>query len=188
MSLVKGPFNLKWGEDTILDVESIDIEFDLEAETYTSNRGVTYELDRSVKVAVTLTLLATDIAALNIVLPQNHIPQGADLNPGESIADEEGAFQFLMPAFDDEIVYNNLEITPCSDNPQVLRIRDARSRLDGIENDGKVQKVRVKFLGEAKADRAAVQMFRTGSANANILLLGDSDPFQLGDNDTLLLQ
>ena len=187
MALVRGPFNLKWGEDSILDVESIEIDFEIASEEYISNRGVTFELDRSVKVSVVLTLLATDIGALAIVLPQNNIPQGSDLNPGEAIADEEGAFQFLMPALDDQIVYNDLEITPCSDNPQVLRIRNARSKLDGIENDGKVQKVRVKFLGEAGADQAAVQMFRTGTASDNILLLDDGDIFHLDDGDTLLV-
>lgn len=186
--LVKGPFNLKWGEDEIRDVESIEINSEIRSEEYVSNRGATYELDRSHKVSVIIVLLATDIAALDVVLPQHHIPQGADLNPGESIGDEEGAFQYALPQYDDEIIYNNLEITPCSDNPQVTRIRHARTRLAGIENDGKVQKVRVEFLGEPELGRASIQMFRTGDASANILLLEDSDPFQLGDNDTLLVE
>lgn len=163
MSLIKGPFTIKWGNNTVVDVEEIDVEHEVDSEDYETLQGVTRVVDGSYKVGATITLLASDIPALAAVLPQYFVANGGVLSTGETVAHADGAIDVKPGACDDETVYNNLDVISCESLASVFRIVNARTRIEGIEFDNKVRKVMVMFIGEAAADEATVQFFREGT-------------------------
>ena len=62
--IIRGPFDIKWGDNTIADVESIDVEHEVDSEDFATVQGRTLEIDGAYKVSATLTLLMSDIPAL----------------------------------------------------------------------------------------------------------------------------
>lgn len=162
-NLVKGPFNLKWGDNVIADVEEIDVSHEIDSEDYETLQGRNIELDGSYKVSATITLLASDIPALAALLPQYYVPNGGVLSTGETVQQADGAIDVKPGSCDEETVYNNLDVISCESLAHVFRIVNARTKIEGIEFDNKVRKVMVKFVGEAAADEATVQFFREGT-------------------------
>ena len=57
--LVRGPFNLKWGDNLLTDIEEIDVEHEISSDDFKSLQGKTYEVDGAYKVSATITLLAS---------------------------------------------------------------------------------------------------------------------------------
>lgn len=161
--LIRGPFQLKWGDNVIEDVETIELEHTVDSEDYQTVGGKTYELDGAYKVTVTLTLLASDIPAVAAVLPQHFVPNGQILSTGETVNYAYGAIDVVPQDCDASQLVNNLDIISCANPGQVLRVVDARTRLEGIELDDKVRKVLIMFIGESSQDQATVQMFAQGT-------------------------
>lgn len=163
MPLVRGPFTLKWGDNTINDVEEIDIEHDIASDDYETISGKTYEIEGAYKVGASLTLLASDIATLSVLLPQHFVPNQGTLSTGEKVNNAQGAIDVAPHDCDTSLIYNNLDIISCANPSQVTRIVNARTRLEGLEVDNKVQKVVVRFLGEPATDDATIQIFKQGT-------------------------
>lgn len=161
--LVRGPFDLKWGDNVIQDVEEVSIEHEIATDDFETVQGKNFEVDGAYKVSVTITLLATDIASLSIVLPQNWVPNGGVMSTGETVNNAQGAMDIKPGECDESLVYNHLDIISCANPGQVLRIVNARTKLDGVELDSKLQKVMVKFVGESDGDEATIQMFKQGT-------------------------
>src|SRR5690606_12763833 len=124
--------------------------------------GVTYELDGSYKVSAIITLIGTDIPALAAVLPQHFKAVGETLSTGEEVTDEDGAIDVVPSDWDESITYNDLDIVSCGDPSNVLRIVNARTKIEGMEMDNMSRRIMVKFVGESASDQATVQFFRTG--------------------------
>lgn len=160
MSIVRGPFRLKWGDNIIEDVESVDIETTVNSDEYETLEGTTLEIDGSYKAAATITLLASDIPALAAILPQYFVPDGQILSTGETVNHAQGAIDILPRSCSDDLIFNNLDIISCANPGVVFRIVNARTKLDGVEIDNKVQKVMVKFVGEVTSGEAVAQFFR----------------------------
>ena len=163
MSLVRGPFSIKWGDNTITDVEEVSIDHEVTSDEFTTVQGTTLEIDGAYKVSATLTLLASDIPALSALLPQYFVANGGVMSTGETVNNAAGAIDIKAASCDDSIVYNNLDITSCGNPGQVLRIVNARTRIEGIELDNVIKKVMIKFIGEAGSDEATVQIFKSGT-------------------------
>jgi len=163
MSLVRGPFSIKWGDNTITDVEEVAIDHEVTSDEFTTVQGTTLEIDGAYKVSATLTLLASDIPALSALLPQYFVANGGVMSTGETVNNAEGAIDIKAASCDDSIVYNNLDITSCGNPGQVLRIVNARTRIEGIELDNVIKKVMIKFIGESASDEATVQIFKSGT-------------------------
>lgn len=163
MALVRGPFTIKWGDNTITDIEEVEISHEVASEEFETVQGTTLEIDGSYKVNVILTLLATDIPVLSAILPQYFVANGGVMSTGETVNNANGAIDVKAASCDDTIVYNNLDITSCGNPGQVLRIVNARTRIEGIELDNVIQKVMVKFIGEAASTEATVQFFKSGT-------------------------
>ena len=163
MSLIKGPFTLKWGDNTVTDVESIDVSHEIDSADYETLQGKNIELDGSYKVNATITLLASDIPALAALLPQFFVPNGGVLSTGETVNQADGAIDVSPSACDTDTVYNNLDVISCETLAHVFRIVNARTKIEGIEFDNKVRKIMVKFVGEASSNEATVQFFREGT-------------------------
>ncbi len=163
MALVKGPFDISWGGNTLTQIEEIETEYEQDSEDYSTVQHQTFELDGSIKATVTLTLLASDVPALAIVLPQFHVANGEVMSTGETVNDAAGAIDIAAASCDESPVYHDLDITSCANPGQVFRLVNARSKLESIEFDDKIRKVMVKFVGEPAPGEANVQFFEEGT-------------------------
>ncbi len=163
MALVKGPFTIKWGDNTITDVTELEVEMAVDSEDYNTIGGTTIEIDGNYKATVMLTLLKSDISAQAAIVPQYFVANGDTLSTGETVNNADGAIDVKPQACGSSDVYNNLDIISCATNATVLRLVNARSRIDGYEIDEKVQKVMIKFIGEADSGEAVMQQFIEGT-------------------------
>lgn len=165
MALVRGPFDLKWGDNTLLNIEEISVEYEQDSEDYTTVQHSTFELDGPIKATVMLTLLASDVAALSVVLPQYHVANGGVMSTGETVDNAYGAIDVVASDCDASDVYNDLDVISCANPGEVMRLINSRTKLDSIEFDDKVRKVMVKFIGEPATDNGSVQFFKEGTIN-----------------------
>lgn len=165
MALVRGPFDITWGGNTLANIEEIEVEYEQDSEDYTTVQHQTFQLDGPIKTTLSLTLLASDVAALSTVLPQYHVSNGGVMSTGETVNNADGAIDVLALDCDEEPVYNDLDIASCANPGQVFRLVNARTKLDSIEFDDKIRKVVVQFVGEPAQGDANVQFFKEGTIN-----------------------
>jgi hypothetical protein len=165
MALVRGPFNITWGGNTLTNIEEISVEYEQDSEDYTTVQHQTYQVDGPIKATVTLTLLASDVAALAAVLPQYHVANGGIMSTGETVNEANGAIDVVALDCGDNPVYNNLDVISCANPGQVFRLVNARTKLDSIEFDDKLRKVMVQFVGEPAQSDGNVQFFKSGTIN-----------------------
>lgn len=163
MALVRGPFDLKWGDNTLLNIEEISVDYEQDSEDYTTVQHNTYEVDGPIKASVTLTLLASDIAALSVVLPQNHVANGGVMSTGETVDNAYGAIDVVAADCDDTEIYNDLDVISCANPGEVFRLVNARTKLESVEFDDKLRKIMVKFIGEPDTNEGSIQFFREGT-------------------------
>lgn len=160
MALVRGPFDLKWGANTLVDVSEISLEYEQESNDYTTVDNRRYTIDGAINAMVNVTFLGSDVAALAAVLPQYHVAQGGQLSTGENVTGVNGAIDVVAASCDSDPVYNDLEVTACGSNGQVFRLVNARTKIDSMEfADNAVRTVTVSFIGEPDAGVANVQFF-----------------------------
>lgn len=162
MSLVKGPFDIKWGDNTLSDIEELDVEYEVDTEDFETVQGVTYQIAGNHKVSATLTLLSNDVAALSAVLPQYFVDDGEIMSTGETVSVAEGAIDLVPGSCTSAVIYHNLDIIACGVTPQVFRMVNVKTEIDSVEFDGKLRKIGVKFIGESALDDATIQFFKQG--------------------------
>lgn len=165
MALVRGPFDLKWGDNTLLNIEEVSVDYEQDSEDYTTVQHNTYELDGPIKASITITLLATDIAALSVVLPQYHVNNGGVMSTGETVSNANGAIDVVAQDCDAGDVYNDLDVISCGNPGDVFRLVNARTKLDSVEFDDKIRKIMVKFIGVPAQGDGVVQFFKEGTIN-----------------------
>ena len=163
MALVRGPFTITWGGNTLLDIEEISVDYAQDSEDYTTVQHQTYQVDGPIKASVTLSLLASDVPALAAVLPQYHVANGGVMSTGETVNEANGAIDVVAQDCGDNPVYNDLDIVSCANPGQVFRLVNARTKIDSIEFDDKLRKVMVQFVGEPAAGDGNVQFFKSGT-------------------------
>lgn len=158
MALVRGPFNLKWGNNTLLDVSEVSLEYEQDSSDYTTVDNRRYTIDGAINSSVNVTFLGSDVAALAAVLPQYHKAQGETLSTGEEVASEDGAIDVVAASCDSDPVYNDLDVIACGSNAQVFRLKNARTKIDSMElADNLLRTVTVAFIGEPEAGTANIQ-------------------------------
>jgi len=160
MSLVKGPFNFKWGANTLSNVSEISVDYSVESSDTTTLDGNTYSVQTGITATVTLTLLDNDIASLATVLPQYYKAQGETLSTGETVGQAQGAIDIVAASCDTSEVYNQLDIYACGTNAQVLRLVRARTQVDSIDIGDGLRTVAVQFIGEPISGQAVVQFLQ----------------------------
>lgn len=161
MALVRGPFDLKWGANTLQDVSEISLDFSQDTNDYSTIDNRKYTIDGAISATVTLTFLASDVASLAAVLPQYHVPGGGTLSSGETVSGSVGAIDIVAAACDSDPVYNDLDVIACGSNSQVFRLKNARTKIDSMEfADNAVRTVTVAFIGEPAAGIGNIQFFR----------------------------
>lgn len=163
MRLVNGPFNIKWGDNVIEDVENIDFSHEVDEEDFTTLQGKTRTVDGAYKVSAVITLLASDIPALALLMPQYFVADGGILSTGETVNHADGAIDIKAAQCDDAIAANNFDIESCANPSEVARIVNARTRIEGVEFTDKIRKVMVKVIGQSDGSEATMQFFKKGS-------------------------
>lgn len=161
--IIRGPFTLRWGDNVIQDVEEVNLEHEVTSDDYETVQGKIITVDGPYRVAATITLLASDIPTLALIMPQYYVANGGILSTGETVSNADGAIDVRAAACDENIIYNNLDIESCGSPADVLRIVNARTRIESIEMDNKVRKVMVRFIGESEGNEATVQFFKKNS-------------------------
>jgi hypothetical protein len=164
MPIIKGPFTLNWGDNSIVDVEEVDVEHTIDSEDFTTIDGVTREIDGNHKVTAVITLLASDIPAMAALLPQNFVANGEVLSTGETVNHANGAIDMNPQACDESDIFNNLDIVSCANPSEIHRIVNARTKFEGVEYSEKVRKVMIKFIGEPASGEAPAQFFYENGA------------------------
>lgn len=130
MSLVKGPFDFKWGANELKNISEISIDYTVDTSDTTTLDGNRYTVQTGMGATVTLTLLDNDIASLAFVLPQFYVANGGQLSTGETVTNPQGAIDVTAAQCTTSDVYNQLDIYACGTNAQVLRLVRARTQID----------------------------------------------------------
>ena len=152
MALIKGPFAVKWGANTIEDIEEIALDYTVNSNDLETVQGVSYNVRGSIAVSATLTLLSNDIEALAAVLPQYFVPAGDTLADGTTVANTDGAIDIVAASCSDTAVANNLMIEDCSGTDGGrMTIWATTTDVDSVEIADGVRKVLVTFRGTAPA-------------------------------------
>lgn len=160
MSLVKGPFNFKWGSATLSNISEISVDYTVDSSDTTTLDGNTYSVQTGLSATVTLTLLENDIESLATVLPQYFKAKNEVLSTGETVLQDMGAIDITAASCDTSDVYNQLDIYACGTNAQVLRLVRARTQVDAIDIGDGLRTVSVLFIGEPLSGQAAVQFLQ----------------------------
>lgn len=150
MALVKGPFNFKWGSQELHNVSEISVDYTVDSSDTTTLDGNRFSVQTGMGMSVTLTLLENDVASLATILPQYY-------DAGSGMIDVAAA------SCDTTEVYDDLEITACGTNAQVLRLINARTQIDSIDIGDGLRTVAVMFVGEPTSGQSVVQ-FATAPA------------------------
>lgn len=161
--LVKGPFDLKWGDNVLAGVESISVEYEQDSDEYETIQGETFEVDGAIRAAVEVTFLHSDRGSLAAVLPQYFVANGEVLSTGETVDEANGALELIRSTCDTSEVYNNLDIISCGNPGEVLRLVNARTRVSAVEVDNRLRMVTVRFIATPASGDAYLQFFEEGS-------------------------
>jgi len=176
--IVRGPFNIEWGDNILTEVSGIEIDLERNTEEYVDNSGNIFELEKGTKISALLTLLASDTESLAALLPQIFVESGGALSNGDLVTSSVGAIDFSSLNCDDELVFNDLRIISCKDEREILILPRCRTRIEDIEID-KIRKVKVRFLSE---EQGVLRMSREDH-----LILDNGEDFLLDDGQRLIL-
>lgn len=161
--LVKGPFSLKYGDNTIDDVESMEVSSDISRDDLETVQGHVITVDGARKATIKVTLLASDIPALAAIMPQYFVPDGGILSTGETVNHAEGAIDIAAAVACSQVeVHNHLDIAACGAPQDVFRLVNARTSFEDITFD-KIRKVGITFIGDPQGDDGLLQFFRQGT-------------------------
>ena len=158
MALVKGPFTIKWGSNTLLDVSELGFNYDVATNDYETLDGRTYTVEGAITASVDLTLLASDVSALATIFPQYYVAKGSTLSTGETVTSDDGAIDIVAASCDTTTSKYDLEITSCTG--ETTRLVKARTSLSAVDfADNAVRTVQVTFRGEPEQGQGVVQFF-----------------------------
>ena len=157
MAIVKGPFDIKWGADTLLDIEEISFDYSQDSNDFSTLDGRNISIDGNISASATITFLASDLPSLAVVLPQFYVAKGSTLSTGQSVTNDAGAIDIAAASCSTEAVYNNLDVYACGTNAEVLRLVRARTKVDSIDIGDGIRRVSVQFIGEPLQGHGSIQ-------------------------------
>lgn len=162
MSLIKGPFNFKWGANQLNNVSDISVDYTVDTSDTDTLDGRKFTVQTGMSATVTLTLLDNDVASLATVLPQYYVAQGEKLSTGET-AGTGGAIDIVAASCATADTNNDLDIIACGTGASVLRLVNARTQVDSVDIGDGLRTVAVMFIGEPAAGEGVIQLFPDGS-------------------------
>lgn len=163
MGRVHSPFTIKWGDNTIVGVENVDVTYTINDSSYNLLDNRVVRIDGAREAIAQVTLLETDVASLAALLPQNFVDNGGVMSTGETVSEANGALDFTASDCGASIVHNDFDVIGCGAPGEVFRLVNARSRFSSVEVDGTIMKVIVEFIAEPANGEAAIQRFKDGT-------------------------
>lgn len=148
MSLVKGPFNFKWGANQINNVSDVSVDYKVDTNDTSTLDGNKFTIQTGMSATVKMTLLNNDIASLAMLLPQFYVASGEHLSTGETVSNTAGAIDVKAASCTTSDIYNQLDIYACGSNAQVLRLVHCRTQIDSVDVKNGLRTVVVSFVGE----------------------------------------
>ena len=162
MSLVKGPFNFKWGANKLNNVSEMSIDYTVDTSDTTTLDGNRFTTQTGMGATVSLGLLDNDIASLATVLPQFYVAEGETLSTGEVVTNAQGAIDIAAASCTTSDVYNPLDVIACGTGAEVLRIPRARTQVDSVDISDGLRIVTVMFIVEPQEGGAVNQYLNDG--------------------------
>lgn len=164
MAYVKGPFILKWGNNTLQDVESVDLSYDQESNDYTTVDGRKFTLRGAISASATITLLSSDAASIAPIVPQFAKNAGEAMSSGETVAESKVAIDVLAGDCTAADTKNDLDIISCGNPGEVLRLKACTTSISGMDlENNQLRTVELTFTGEPAQGIAAIQAFEQGA-------------------------
>lgn len=160
MSLIKGPFEVKYGDDVLAGIETLEVNTEINTDDVDTIQGRSYTVTTSKRISVSMTLLESDVPSLAVVLPQYFVPNGGTLSTGETVNDANGAIDITPGTCEAATAVTDVVITSCGNPGQVFRIPDAETEIENVEIDS-VKKVIVTFRGTSNV--SLFQIFKAGA-------------------------
>lgn len=159
--LIKGPFSIKWGNNPILDVSEVSFNYDQATNDYTTIDGRTITTEGAITASIELTLLSSDVAALQTIFPQYYVAKGGTMSTGETVTADEGAIDIVAASCDTTDTKYPLDIISCAG--AITRLVNAKTRLSNVElADNSIRTVTVTFTGEPEQGEGIIQFFQQG--------------------------
>lgn len=166
MATLKGPFVVKWGNNTLNNVQDYSFDYNVDSNDYNTLDGRKITIEGAISATVSIQLLRSDVPALAVVLPQYFVPQGGTMSTGELVANTTGAIDIVAASCNTTPVYNNLDIISCGTNATVVRLVNCRTVIDSVDlQDSTVLTFTVKFVGEPTGTQGAVQVFTSSTGS-----------------------
>lgn len=165
MSLVKGPFRFKWGDNQLTNISEISTDFAVETSETTTLDGGSFSVQTGMTASVTLTLLDNDVASLATILPQYYVATGGTLSTGEVVSSPDGAIDIVAASCAAVEIHNPLDVYDCTGG-QVMRLVNARTQIDTVDIGDGLRTISVMFVGEPSGGQAVMQLL--GSQDAPI--------------------
>jgi hypothetical protein len=159
--IVKGPFDLQYGLNTLAEIENIDFSYDVDSDDKKTVQGHSKTIYGAHKVSVKAKFLETDIPSLAVVLPQYHVAMGDTLSSGETVTDADGAIDLVPGGCAAGSTTADLIINSCGTDGQVLRVMECGTEFTGVDMDEKSRSIEVTFTGFS--DAATIQLFKKGA-------------------------
>lgn len=158
MAVIKGPFNLVWGKNMLTDVESVDLNFEMEGNDYNTMDGRSFSLQRAISASATISLLASDAVSLAPIIPQFAKLAGSTMTSGEVVEDGTVAIDMFSNCEASEDKYD-LDIISCNDPSQVLRLKACSTSVAGVNfENSQTRVIEITFTGEPDSRIAAYQI------------------------------
>lgn len=159
--LVRGPFSIKWGANAILDVSEVSFNYDQATNDYETIDGRTITTDGAITASIELTLLSSDVAALQTIFPQYYVAKGDKLSTGETVTADEGAIDIVAASCDTSETKYPLDIISCAG--EITRLVNAKTSLSSMElADNSLRTVTVTFTGQPEQGEGIIQFFKQG--------------------------
>lgn len=166
MATLKGPFIVKWGNNTLSNVQDYAFDYSVDSNDYTTLDGKKTTVEGSISATVSIQLLRSDVPALATVLPQYYVPQGGTMSTGELVSNSTGAIDISAASCNTVPVYNNLDIISCGSNATVVRLVNARTTIDSVDlQDSTILTFTIRFVGEPQGAAGAVQVFTSSTGS-----------------------
>ena len=166
MSLVKGPFTVQYGDNTLVDVSELSFNYDQDSNDYQTLDGRTYTVDGAMTASVEVTVLSTDISSLKVLLPQYLVAKGSKLSTGETVNGTDGAIDIVAAqnCANSSVTYP-LTIRGCSGD--ITRLWNAKASLSGIDiEDNSVRTLTITYTGQPDQGQGVIQFYKDGELTA----------------------
>lgn len=163
MSLVKGPFKFRWGDNALNNVSEISVDYTVDTSDTTTLDGNSHTVQTGMSASVTFTLLENDIPALAVVLPQYFVNTGGTLSTGETVTSEDGAIDIVAASCSSTEIHNPLDVYACGpvSDTQVMRLVNAKTQIDSIDFGDGLRTVAIQFIGEPQNGQAVAQFLNS---------------------------